>query len=69
MNLERRVSVEGQDVVIRQKIDLKKPYVTRDEFRSKPFQKLQKETRRCFYRSGVLIEPLKPKGALSMLEH
>lgn len=56
MNLERNVKVEGKDVVITQEIVLKKPFITKQEFRSKPFIKLQDDTKACFYRSGVLIE-------------
>ena len=55
MDLERRIEVQEKDVVILQNVDLKKPYITRDEFRSPAFKKLQKATRECFYRSGVLI--------------
>jgi hypothetical protein len=64
MTLERRVRVEGHDVVIVQNMDLKRPYITRGEFRSPSFLRLQADAKRCFYRSGVLIEPW--KGALSM---
>lgn len=58
MNLERRIQVEEKDVVIAQTVTLRKPFVTREEFLSPAFRKLQIEAQRCFYRSGVLIEPL-----------
>jgi hypothetical protein len=56
MDLERRIAVEGKDVVIYQNIDLKQPYVTQAEYRSTAFGKLQKEAKACFYRSGILVE-------------
>lgn len=59
MDLDRQVAVDRKDVVITQNISLKKPFITRAEFRSPAFKKLQEDTKRCFYRSGVLIEPLK----------
>jgi len=59
MTLERKVRADGRDVLIEQMVDLKKPYITRAEYRSKEFKKLQADTRRCFHRAGVLIEPLK----------
>jgi hypothetical protein len=42
--------------VIAQQIVLKKPYITKQEFKSAPFKKLQDDTKACFYRAGVLIE-------------
>lgn len=68
MSLDRQVKLDGRDVVITQRIELKKAYIKRDEFRSAPFRKLQSEAKRCFYRSGVLIEPA-AKGALSSNSH
>lgn len=62
MDIERKIEVEGKDVVIYQNVNLKKPYITKEEFRSSAFRKLQKGTRNCFYRSGVLIDSL--TGAL-----
>jgi hypothetical protein len=59
MTLERTVAVEGHDVVISQSVDLKKAFIQKAEFRSPAFKKLQDESKRCFYRSGVLIEPIK----------
>lgn len=56
MDLERKVRSEGGDVVIEQRFDLKRPYITRDEFRSPAFRNLQKEAKRCFHRSGLLIQ-------------
>lgn len=56
MDMERKVRSEGGDVVIEQRMDLKKPYITREEFRSPAFRNLQKETKRCFHRSGILIQ-------------
>jgi hypothetical protein len=56
MSLERTVSIDGKDVVISQQIVLKKPYITKQEFKSAPFKKLQEDTKACFYRAGVLIE-------------
>lgn len=64
MSLEREVRVEGNDVLISQNINLVKPYITRAEFVTPAFKKLQGDTKRCFYRSGILIEPLS-KGTLS----
>lgn len=64
MTFEREVRVDGNDVLISQNIDLIKPYITRAEFRTEAFKKLQADTKRCFYRSGILIEPLS-KGTLS----
>ncbi len=58
MNLERKIAVEGPDVVVYQSVELKRPFVAREEFRSAAFKKLQKATRKCFYRSGVLVEAL-----------
>jgi hypothetical protein len=58
MKLEREVRVEGDDVVIAQNIELTRPYITRAEFRTEDFKKLQADAKRCFYRSGILIEPL-----------
>lgn len=57
MRLERKIWVEGADVVIAQNVVLKRPFVTRAEFRGKDFKRLQTDTKTCFYRSGVLIEP------------
>jgi hypothetical protein len=59
MILDRRVRSEKGDVLIEQKIDLKRPYITHREYRSPEFRKLQQETKKCFHRSGVLIEPVK----------
>lgn len=56
MDMERKVRSDGADVVIEQRFDLKKPYITRDEFRSTDFRKLQNEAKRCFHRAGVLIQ-------------
>jgi hypothetical protein len=56
MSLERKIRAEGSDVVIEQQVELKRPYVTRAEYRSKDFRRLQNETRKCFHRAGVLIE-------------
>lgn len=64
MTLERNVQVDGHDVVIHQSVTLKRPYIQRLEFRTSAFKKLQEDSKRCFYRSGILIEPF--KGALSM---
>ena len=58
MNIERQVRVDGKDVVIDQKVDLKKPFITRAEYLSPPFRRLQAATKKCFYRSGILIESL-----------
>lgn len=55
LNLERRVVNDGQDVVIHQTLELKIPYILRAEYKTPAFKKLQKATRECFYRSGVLI--------------
>ncbi len=63
MRLERQIVVEGSDVAIYQIADLRRSVISREEFRSSAFKKLQAETRRCFYRSGVLVEPV--KGTLS----
>jgi len=57
MDLERRIEADGNDVVIYQNVNLKKTVITRDEFRSPAFHKLQAGTKACFYRSGVLVEP------------
>lgn len=62
MDLERKIEMEGKDVVIYQNVNLKRPHITKEEFRSPAFHKLQKGTRNCFYRSGVLVESL--TGAL-----
>jgi hypothetical protein len=62
MTLERRIAVEGKDVAIYQNIELKRPFIAREEFRSAAFKKLQKATRKCFYHSGILVESL--NGAL-----
>ncbi len=56
MDMERKVRSEGGDVVIEQRFDLKRPYITREEFRSPAFRDLQKETKRCFHRTGLLIQ-------------
>ncbi len=56
MDMERKVRSDGKDVVIEQRFDLKRPYITREEFRSPAFRKLQGETKRCFHRAGVLIQ-------------
>lgn len=58
MNLDRKIAVEGKDVVIYQDVNLKKPFITRAEYRSPAFKKLQMATRTCFYHSGVLVESL-----------
>ncbi|NJL24895.1 MAG: hypothetical protein HC902_06790 [Calothrix sp. SM1_5_4] len=63
MILERKVSVDGRDVVIVQNVDLRKPFITRAEFKSASFRKLQEDSKRCLYRQGLLLEPL--NGALS----
>ena len=55
MDLERRIEIQDKDVVILQNVDLKKSHIAREEFRSPAFKKLQKATRDCFYRSGILI--------------
>ena len=57
MSITRRTEVEGKDVLITQDIRLKKPYIRHAEFKTPAFQKLQEDTKRCFYRSGLLIEP------------
>lgn len=62
MDLDREVRVEGKDVVIYQNVDLKKPFVTHTEYKTPAFRKLQAGTKKCFYRSGILIESL--NGAL-----
>jgi hypothetical protein len=62
MDLERTISVDGPDVLITQNVNLKRPFVTHSEYRSKDFRNLQQEAKRCFYRSGILIESL--NGAL-----
>lgn len=67
LNVEREVKLDGRDVVITQKVVLKRPYVQKPEFRTAAFRKLQSETKRCFYRSGLLIEPW--NGQLSKAEH
>lgn len=59
MNLQRRIRSEGQDVVIEQEVELKRPFVTRAEYRSESFKWLQQATKKCFHRAGVLIEPIK----------
>jgi hypothetical protein len=59
MAMDRQVMSEGRDVLIRQSVSLKKPFITRAEFKSPAFKKLQEDTKRCFYRSGILIEPFK----------
>lgn len=59
MAMDRQVMSEGRDVLIRQSVSLKKPFITRAEYRSPEFKKLQEDTKRCFYRSGILIEPIK----------
>lgn len=58
MNLERKIEVEGKDVVIYQSVELKKPAITKAEFQTPAFRQLQKSTQGCFYRSGVLVESL-----------
>lgn len=62
MTIERSIKKDGNDVLISSHLDLKRPYIKKSEFLSKPFRRLQEETKRCFYRSGVLIEPLKGWG-------
>lgn len=57
MNLSRVVRVDGQDVVIEQRVELNRPHIQRAELRSDAFKSLQAAAKRCFYRSGVLIEP------------
>jgi hypothetical protein len=64
LNMDRDIRVDGSDVVISQNVELVKPVITKAEFRTPAFKKLQAETKRCFYRSGVLIEPIH-KGTLS----
>lgn len=64
LSMDREIKVEGKDLVIVQNLDLRRPFITRAEFRSPEFKKLQKETKRCFYRSGLLIEA--NKGALRL---
>ncbi|MGE0528582.1 MAG: DUF3857 domain-containing transglutaminase family protein [Bdellovibrionales bacterium] len=66
MDLERTIVPSQRDVLITQKVTLKRTVITHDEYRTPAFRKLQAETKRCFYRSGVLVEPL--KGALSLNE-
>lgn len=66
MSMDRKVQVDGRDVVIVQNVSLKRPFITKAEFKSAAFKKLQDDTKKCFYRSGILIEPLKSK--LSMNE-
>lgn len=66
MTLERVVRVEGRDVIIAQNVDLRRPFIKRSEFRTKTFKKLQDEAKRCFYRSGLLVES--QKGTLSSRE-
>lgn len=63
MTLERLVRVEGRDVVIVQNVDLRRPFIKRTEFRTKEFKRLQEEAKKCFYRSGLLVES--QKGTLS----
>lgn len=58
MDLERRIAVEGKDVVIYQNVDLKNPFISAKEFRSSGFKKLQKATKACFYHSGILVQAL-----------
>ncbi len=62
MSLERSIKIDGRDVVINQEIVLRRPFVTKAEFKSAAFRKLQEDTKGCFYRSGVLIEANKNKG-------
>lgn len=56
VRLERRVAEQGQDVVIYQDVDLKRPYIQREEFRSAAFVRLQEQAKKCMYRAGILIE-------------
>ncbi len=56
MDLRREIKVDGRDVVILQNVDLKKPFIMHSEFRSAPFHKLQADTKKCFYRAGILVE-------------
>lgn len=59
MTLNRLVKADGKDVIVSQQIDLKRPYIKREEFRSGPFRKLQEQAKRCFSRTGILVEPTK----------
>ena len=56
LNLERSITIEGADVVIAQTIELRRPYIRRSEFLSAAFKRLQRATKSCFYRSGVLVQ-------------
>jgi len=59
MDLDRTVEVLDDDVMIRQRMDLKRSVIRQSEFGKEDFIRLQNEARRCFYRSGILLAPLK----------
>ncbi|HMN69362.1 MAG TPA: transglutaminase domain-containing protein, partial [Bdellovibrionales bacterium] len=61
MNLSRKVQVEGNDVVIHHNVELKRPFIRREEFRSAAFKELQARTKHCYLRSGVLLESVRKR--------
>jgi hypothetical protein len=61
IDMSRQMVVEGSDVVIRQDVELKVPYILQSEFQSPAFKKLQKQTRECFYHSGILVGERHPQ--------
>ncbi len=63
LTMDRTVQVQGRDVVIKQNLNLKKPFITKAEYKAPAFRKLQEETKRCFYHSGLLIEPINKVGS------
>lgn len=56
VTLDRRIHSDKSEVVIEQKVVLKRPYITKEEFGTKDFRRLQTDAKKCFHRSGILIE-------------
>ncbi len=56
MDLERTVTVDNNDLLIVQTVVLKQPFIRRTEYRSPEFREVQVQAKRCFHRTGVLIQ-------------
>lgn len=56
MDVYRTVRVDGKDVLVAQNFILKRAHITKKEFSSAAFRKLQTEAKRCVHRTGLVIK-------------
>jgi hypothetical protein len=58
MDVKREVAFNKSDIEIKQSAIVKIPVIKKAEYQTRAFMELQAQARKCFYRTGLIFQPL-----------